>query len=134
MNKEEYQSAIDKAVMKIGGHVQMDMPSEYANKKRLYTITTICYGDRFTSTRCVAVCSDWNKAIEIVEGNCGDIWEYSYGLCVIEPVLDNRVYGYVGDEVYWFVWTGTEEEGQVGKYCAIETPDECKNVFGWGVG
>ena len=130
MNKELYKSAIANAVLKVDGHKQMDMPVEYAGEQRLYTITTICYGENFKSTRCVGVCSSFERAIVIVERNEGDIWEASYDLVVVEAILDNCVYGNVIGEDYWFVWDGSED----GKYVAILTPKEFESCFGWGVG
>src|SRR5271165_4645209 len=110
MSKELYKSAIANAVLKVDGHKQMDMPVEYAGEQRLYTITTICYGENFKSTRCVAVCSDFNRAVQIVEDNEGDLHEFSYMLVVVEPVLDNAIYGNVIGEDYWWLWVGDPNE------------------------
>lgn len=129
MNKQLYESAIANAVLKLdGGHKQRE--NQYPTENRLYTITTICYGDYFTSTRCVGVCSSFERAMEIVKMNEGDIREDAYILVVVEAVIDNAVYSNVIDEDYWFVWNGKDD----GKYLPIETPDEFKNTFGWGVG
>jgi len=128
MNKEQYKSAIANAVVKTDGHKQMD--NQYPNDDRLYTITTICYGDYFTSTRCVGVCSSFDRAVEIVETNEGHIWENSYDLVVVEAIVDNAVYGNIIGEDYWWVWEGDDD----GKYVAIITPKEFDNTVGWGVG
>jgi hypothetical protein len=133
--QERYNSAIANAVVK-APHQQKAMPAEYANEKRLYTITTICYGENFTSTRCVGVCSDFNRVVQIVEDNEGDLFECAYRLVCVETILDNCIYGNLLSEKYWWVWDQDEEgaDGIEGKYVPIQEPSEFKNIVGWGVG
>jgi hypothetical protein len=130
---EQYRSVIKNAVVKIDGHKQKELPLGYENCVRLYAINTLCYSERNNITRCVAMCSEWKRAIEIVESNEGDIFEYACGLVVIEPTIDNAVYGHIGGEVYWYMWQGLPDVDGSG-YRAIETPEEYKNIIGWGVG
>jgi hypothetical protein len=126
----QYQTALAGAVAKPQGHTQQPLPEGFVEQegKRLYSITTIVRSDVFSSTRCVCVCDNLERAREIVETNEGDIWECSYGLCVIEATACNCLYGYM-DEQYWYRWNVVAKV-----YEPVEVPPGYEGAVGFGVG
>ena len=124
-----YTQAVKNAVRKPNGHEQMPLAPEYGNESCIYAITTICHGVHFYSVRTPGIATSFDEAKGLVESNAGDIWEYSYSLCVIEALLPNCVYGNVLGEMYWYVWDTSEQ-----KYVAIEEPKEYMGICGWGIG
>jgi len=95
----------------------------------LFTVTTIARSDRYGGTRTPAICMTFDRAHEIVDTNEGDIWEYSYMLCVVEAVIPDRLYGSTGAPQFWYAWDESAE-----KYRPIEVPEPYKNRFGYGIG
>lgn len=123
-----------------GRHKQKPKPTgkHVGRAKRLYTVTTLAASSRFGGRRTVAIYDSFDQAVELVTGNHGDIYEYSYKLCVIEGVLCNRLYGTL-NEAYWFKWYGTVskdswEHSRYDGYKAIRTPKEYEGICGHGIG
>lgn len=95
----------------------------------LFTVTTIARSEKFGGSRTPVICLTFDRARQIVEENEGDIWEYSYMLCVIEAVLPDVLYSAAGGPQYWYAWDLKQE-----KYLPIEIPEAYENTFGYGIG
>lgn len=100
--------------------------------KRLYSVTTLSASSRFGGRRTVAIYDNFDMAVESVEKNYGDIYEYSYSLCVIEAVFCNYLYG-CSEECYWYKWYGSPERKGSG-YKPIHTPKAYESICGFGIG
>lgn len=114
---------------------------------RYYTVTTFSRGVGYGGDRTPIVCSSFDSAKRIVEENIGDIWEYTYHLCVISGFYMDCMYGvpWVGKEIlppgedrtyvdskgvtrvspaamegeeYWYKWVGGDE----GRYLPCHCP------------
>lgn len=133
--EEEKESRYDQAIrtcVRKSAHEQLPLPEgfEANGGKRLYSITTIARNNVYGGTRTVVVCDSFERARRIVEHNQGDIWEYSYMLCVIEAVACNWLYNTsLMDERYWYVWALDEN-----KYVPIEAPEVYNGIVNWGIG
>lgn len=128
--EKAFDATVASCVRKKGGHTQK--PTTRSGVKRLYTVTTMAASTRYGGNRTVVVCDSFKKAEGIVLGNYGDIYEFSYQLCVIEAIACNRLYAYL-DEAYWYRWYGDPNKRGSG-YRAIHTPKVYANTFGFGVG
>jgi hypothetical protein len=126
---------VDSCVLREKEHVQK--PCEGGLGKglnRVYTVTTFAGSATKGGTRTPIICSTFEKAKEVVESNMGDIWEYSYMLCVISGFHMDCLYGTprvkkdnpepdtcdVESEEYWYKWVG--EDTTKGGYVPIEPP------------
>jgi hypothetical protein len=92
---------------------------------RLYTVTTIAKSESYGGTRTVVVCDSFERSVEIVTTNEGDIYENSYELAVIEAILPNVLYDYQEEE-YWYRW----DDG----YKPIQKPYALGMTVCWGIG
>ena len=95
----------------------------------LWSVTTIARSPLYGGTRCVAVCRSFERAVEIVETNEGDIWETTYKLAVIEGVEPDRLYPTSSDLQFWFVWNRESRT-----YVPIRVPAAYEFTFGIGLG
>lgn len=129
-----FKKVVDSCVRLRGGHKQKPKPTgKYMSRiKRLYSVTTLAASARYGGRRTVAVYDSFDRAVELVENNYGDIYEFSYQLCVVEAFICNRLYGTL-DEAYWFKWYGDPNKKNSG-YRAIKTPEEFIGVHGHGIG
>ena len=108
----------------------------------LFTVATVReeritagHGEFYTqpASRCVAVCSNIERATSIVENNIFDIYEMGhYKWAVIEEIETDHRYGGTSETpALWYEWQGGFEDG---KYVRIETPEDFVNVVGFGMG
>jgi hypothetical protein len=119
-------------VVKPDGHEKPHVRPWNTEAYPLYSITTIAKSAKFGGTRTVCVCDGFSRAKEIVETNEGDIWEHSYMLVVIEQFDANVLYGGIGAGrhlTYWYRWSMENS-----CYEAIETPEQYRDVTGFGIG
>lgn len=98
----------------------------------MYFITTIEKIDMKTKlqegSRCVGYFSELNDAVECLKDNCCDLNEAGlYPWAVIENIPEG-LYQYDLNPL-WFKWDDVNE-----KYIKVDTPEELKNICGWGVG
>jgi hypothetical protein len=102
---------------------------------KLYTIHTLRSKYLEDQGRTPAVCTKLETAIELVEGNYGDMYECGYyPYVVIEPFESDTMYGMtqaLGEQV-WFAWEGTWEEGAYKKI--DQAPEGLENICGFGIG
>lgn len=130
MNQEQYNNILASYTVKPDGHIPLPFDTRLGDTDtRLYTITTMCRHKDFNSRRTPGITTTFDEANTLVEGNYGDIYEFSYGLCVIEAVMPNQLYGSIPGESYWYVW-----DIQQDKYVPIETPKQMVHGVGWGIG
>ena|ERR1700733_14700867 len=134
MNQELYNtilsSYLSSYVVKPDGHTPLPFDHRLGDPDdRLYTITTFYKHEKFNSKRTPGITTSFDKANTLVEGNYGDIYEFSYGLVVVEAVMANQLYGNIPDEQYWYAWDQQQE-----KYVPIETPKQLEHTIGWGIG
>jgi hypothetical protein len=98
------------------------------DEKMLWSVTTIARSAEYGGTRCVAICLSFDRAVEMVETNEGDIWEASYQLAVIEGVVPDRLYP-TTELQFWFVW-----DIKLEKYVPIRVPRAYESILGFGLG
>lgn len=125
-------AAFDKMVRgcrPIPRHRQKRPLKRHQGATRLFTLTTLAASDRYGGTRCVAVYDNFKFAQRCVLKNCGDIWETTYDLAVIEVIHANSLYGGFTNEQYWYRWNRRKKG-----YEPIERPDRYKQTVGFGVG
>lgn len=132
---EAFDQMVNGAVVKPGGHADPEaMPG------RLFSITTISRGVAYGGKRTVMICDAFDKARRAIEGSNGAYWwEYSYMLAVIETVDVNQPHGDMGEREQWwyrYTWDKGAPPGEYpnAHYEAIETPEQMRNTFGFGIG
>ena len=87
----------------------------------IFLITTISTtNNKFSCSRTVGYFKDLNKAKEIVENNCYDLFETFYGYAVIEEVPEG-IYPLYENQV-WYKWNLKEN-----KYEECERPEFAMN-------
>lgn len=123
--KEElaYRDLLEKCVP-CEAHIQK--PS---NVQRLYTVTTLAASPKYGGERTPVICTSFERAVQIVARNEGDIWETSYHLVVIEATQPNVLYGGFLDEQYWYKWDPNAQA-----YRPIQCPPGKENILGYGIG
>jgi hypothetical protein len=97
---------------------------------KVYTITMIKNKDALHQKRLVAICTNIQFAIDIVEANETDIYEETYTYAVIEEVVANSTYGIPvtpgGNNQIWYEWIADQ-------YVSVERPKEFNHLIGfWG--
>ena len=86
-----------------------------------------------TSSRLVGLFVEKEDAREIIRNNMGDIFEYYYRYAVIEQVELNRLYPVDTTEPpEWYIWEGSVENSDEGRYVPCAIPEKFHNVIGWG--
>ena len=126
-----YRRVVDSCESLPDGHPHFLPESCLPGRELLYSVTVIAANKRFGGTRTPVMCNSFHKAKFIVEHNVGDLWEYSYHLCVIESVTPNSVYNisWIPSKRYWYKW-------DLKKHCyiAICEPKEYARIVNWGIG
>lgn len=125
MSEKECDESFAACVYRATPHVQKISKH---SASRMYTVTTIASSERYGGTRTPVICRTFERAVEIIEFNEGDIWECSYMLAVIEAVVPDELYGFC-DEQYWYKW-----DLQAGKYKPIECPPGREHIVGYAIG
>lgn len=123
---DEYQAALDGAILKQNRH---ERPEQVADNA-LWAITTIAESRLYGGTRSPAIYTSFEQARDAIETNLGDIFETTYCLALIEPIIPNCLYGSHGP-VLWYMWVGDYETGG---YQAIEEPPGYKDTAGYSIG
>jgi hypothetical protein len=99
------------------------------DEEMLWSVTTIARSAMYGGTRCVAVCLSFDRAMQIVESNEGDIWETTYQLAVIEGVYPDQLYPTTPELQFWFVWDRKSRS-----YVPIRVPTAYESTYGFGLG
>jgi len=105
-------------------------PNSCFKKGEAKTIFCVCGMENFrypSKRRTYGWYSKFGKAIEAVQDNRGELWEYCYDYIVVEEVKEG-VWGLAVKE-WWFKWNRRSK-----KYRSINKPNATKGTVNWSIG